>query len=149
MIRVITFLTAVALTLSPSIGLCVEPSYDCIQTGHTNIGWSAKAGKYTTESMTMVGKPGTVKLSELNTERPFLMGQGVTRLQRLANDGDTTWFAEQAPAGTVILWTFFGKRNDIGPPTAVLISTKTYDFFGPVSFTDLYACTPNLPTGGR
>jgi len=109
-----------------------------VQTGHTNIGWS-REGKYTAQSRTKVSKPSIVKLSELNTERPFLAGQGVTRLQRLADDGATTRFAEQAPAGAVIL----------GPPSAVLVSTKTYDFMGLVSFTDLYACKPNPPTGGR
>jgi hypothetical protein len=142
-------MVAVALTFIPSAGLSIESSYDCVQTGHTNIGWSSRDGKYTAESMTKVSKPSLVKLSELNTARPFRTGQGVTRLQRLADDGTTTWFAEQASAGTVILWTFFDRRKDIGPPSAVLVSTKTYDFMGPVSFTDLYVCKPNLPTGGR
>src|SRR5437867_3715603 len=100
MIRVTAFLTAAALTFVPSAGLSIEASYDCMQTGHTNIGWSGRDGKYTAEAMTKISKPSIVKLSELNTERPFLTGQGVARLVRLANDGTTTWFAEQAAAGT-------------------------------------------------
>jgi hypothetical protein len=51
--------------------------------------------------------------------------------------------------GTIILWSFIVEHKDLGPPSAVLMSTKTYDFVGPVSFTDLYACKPNSPTGGR
>src|SRR5438093_1210060 len=121
-------------------------SYDCVQTGHTNIGWSASARGYTAEAVTKVSKPSIVKLSDLNTEHPFLTGQGVTRLQRLAEDGTTTWFAEQAPAGTIIIWAFFDKPTQLGPPSAVLVSTKTYDFMGPVSFTDLYTCNPNSPS---
>jgi hypothetical protein len=149
MIPVITLLMVVVLTFTPSAGLAAETSYDCVHTGHTNIGWSGREGRYTAEALPKVTKPSIVKLSELNTDRPFLTGQGVTRLQRLADDGTTTWFVEQAPAGTIILWTFFTKRKDLGPPSAVLISTKTYYFMGPVSFTDLYACKPNSPMGGR
>lgn len=149
MIRVIAFLMLVALILVPSAAFPVEASYDCVHTGHTNIGWSGREGKYTAEAMTQVSKSSIVKLSGLNTERPLLTGQAVTRLQRLADDGATTWFAEQAPAGTIILWTFFSQSKDHGPPSAVLVSTKTYDFMGPVSFTDLYACKPNSPAGER
>jgi len=149
MIRVIASVAVVVLAVTPGAGFSAETSYDCVHTGHTNIGWSGRAGKYTAEAMPKVTKPSIVKLSELNTDRPFLTGQGVGRLQRLAEDGTTTWFAEQAPAGTIIVWTFFDKQKDLGPPSAVLVSTKTYDFMGPVSFTDLYACTPNSPGGKR
>jgi hypothetical protein len=133
----------------PAIGVTAESSYDCVQTGHTNIGWSAREGRYTAEAAPKVTRPAIVKLSEMNTDQPFLTGQGVARLQRLADDGKTMWFAEQAAAGTIIIWTFFEKRTDSGPPSSVLISTKTYDLMGPVSFTDLYACRPNAPGGNR
>src|SRR5574341_662684 len=134
MVRVITLLLVILVLFTPSAGLSAEASYDCVHTGHTNIGWSDREGRYTAEAVPKVDKPSIVKLSELNTDRPFLTGQGVTRLQRLADDGATAWFVEQAPAGTIILWTFFAKRKDLGPPSAVLVSTKTYDFMGPVSF---------------
>jgi hypothetical protein len=149
MIRIISSVVVVVLIFTPSAGLSAEASYDCVHTGHTNIGWSARESGYTAEAVPKVTKPSIVKLSELNTDRPFLTGQGVTRLRRLAEDGATVWFAEQAPAGTIILWTFFDKRNDLGPPSAVLVSTKTYDFMGPVSFTDLYTCKPNAPGRSR
>jgi hypothetical protein len=136
-----------ALLVFPEIGVSAESSYDCVHTGHTNIGWSAREGRYTAEAVPKVTKPAVVKLSEMNTDHPFLTGQGVVRLQRLAYDGMTTWFAEQAPAGTIIIWTFFDRRTDFGPTSAVLVSTKTYDLMGPVSFTDLYACHPNMPGG--
>jgi hypothetical protein len=115
-----------------------------VRAGYSDIGWDPREGKYTAEAATKVAKPSIVKLSDMNTENPFLTGQGVTRLHRLAGDGETTWLAEQAAAGNVILWTFFNARKG-GPPSAVLVSTKTYEFFGPVSFTDLYTCTPNSP----
>jgi hypothetical protein len=76
-----------------------------------------------------------------------MTGQGVARLQRLATDGTTTWYSEQAAAGTIILWTFFlqQKGTEVAP-TAVLISSKSYDLFGgPVNFTDVYMCNPNSP----
>ena len=149
MIRVIASVAVVVLALTPGAGFSAETSYDCVHTGHTNIGWSAAASGYTAEAAPKGTKSSIVKLSDLNTDRPFLTGQGVTRLRRLAEDGTTTWFAEQASAGTIILWTFFDKRKDLGPPSAVLVSTKTYDFMGPVSFTDLYTCNPNSPGGKR
>jgi len=147
MIRVLASVAVVVLALMPDVGFSAEASYDCVHTGHTNIGWSAAANGYTAEAVPRVSKSSIVKLSELNTDRRFLTGQSVTRLQRLAEDGTTTWFAEQAPAGTIILWTFFAKKKDLGPPSAVLVSTKTYDFMGPVSFTDFCACNPNSPGG--
>lgn len=137
------------LSFYPSLGAAVESSYDCVHTGHTNIGWSHAESRYTAEAQPQVKKSSIVKLSELNTDRPFLTGQGVARLQRLAEDGSTIWLLEQAPAGTIILWTFFAKRMGLGPPTSVLVSTKTYDFMGPVNFTDVYACKPNPPSRGR
>lgn len=149
MIRLIAPAILAALLVAPEIGVSAEASYDCVHTGHTNIGWSGRESRYTAEAIPKVTKPAIVKLSEMNTDRPFLTGQGVARLQRLADDGTTTWFAEQAPAGTIIIWTFFDKRQDFGPPSAVLVSTKTYDLMGPVSFTDLYACRPNAPSGGK
>lgn len=142
-------LAVLLLSVTPSASVAVESSYDCVHTGHTNIGWSGRASKYTAEAHPQVNKPSIVKLSELNTDRPFLTGQGVTRLQRLAEDPSTIWFLEQAPAGTIIVWAFFPKRKDVGPPTSVLVSTKTYDFMGPVSFTDVYSCKPNLPFRGK
>ena len=149
MFRLITSVIAAAQLVSPEIGVAAESSYDCVHTGHTNIGWSSREGRYTAEAAPTVTKPATVKLSEMNTDRPFLTGQSVARLQKLAGDGAAIWFAEQAPADTIILWTFFEKRKDSGPPSAVLVSTKTYDFMGPVSFTDLYSCRSNAPGGGR
>ncbi len=142
-------LLVLCLSSIPSVSLAVESSYDCVHTGHTNIGWSGSERRYTAEAQPQVKKPSIVKLSDLNTDRPFLTGQGVTRLQRLAEDGSTIWLLEQAPAGTIILWTFFAKRKELGPPTSVLVSTKTYDFMGPVSFTDVYACKPNSPIRGK
>lgn len=149
MIRVLRSVVLAAIVVTPQAGLSIEASYDCVHTGYTNIGWSARDSRYTAEAVPKVAKPAIVKLSEMNTERPFLTGQAVTRLQRLAGDGTTIWFAEHAPAGTVVIWTFFDKRRDLGPPSAVLVSTKTYDFMGPVSFTDVYACNPNAPSGHR
>jgi hypothetical protein len=138
----------VLLIASPQLVLSAEDSYDCIQSGHTNIGWSERARNYTAEAIPKgVAKPGIVKLSGITTDRPLLTGQGVVPLIRLAGDGTTTWFAEQASAGTIIVWTFFRQQKDSGPQSAVLISTKSYDFLGPVSFTDLYVCKSNMPTG--
>jgi hypothetical protein len=133
-IRVIAFLMLVALILVPSAGLSVEASYDCVHTGHTNIGWSGREGKYTAEAMPQVSKSSIVKLSGLNTERPLLTGQAVTRLQRLADDGATTWFAEQAPAGTIILWTFFSQSK--GPRSSLRGSSQHEDvrFYGTGQF---------------
>lgn len=138
---------AAILVASPQIGLSVEDSYDCLQTGHTNIGWNEKVPTYTAEAIPKVTKPMVVNLSAMTTEDPLLTGQGVGRLLRLADAGTATWFAEQASAGTIIIWTFFPQQRGFGPPSAVLISTKSYELMGPVSFTDLYVCTPNMPSG--
>jgi hypothetical protein len=59
-IRVIALMVTAALTFIPSAGLTIESSYDCVLTGHTNIGWSSRDGKYTAESITKVSKPSIV-----------------------------------------------------------------------------------------
>ena len=82
MIRLIASAIAAALLVSPGIGVAAESSYDCVHTGHTNIGWSSREGRYTAEATPKVTKPATVKLSEMNTDRPFLTGQSVARLQK-------------------------------------------------------------------
>jgi hypothetical protein len=135
----------VVLAGLPAFGFAGGSSYDCVDTGNTNIGWSGQVGKYTAEAFPRVAKPSIVKISGLDTEKPFLTGQSVTRLVRVAADGATIWMLEQAAAGAIIGWTFFSKSAGSGPPTAVLVSTKSYDLFGPVSFTTLYVCTPNDP----
>ena len=127
----------------PAVVLCAPSSYDCTQTGHTNIGWSTRRQQYTGVAQTAVDKPTTVKLSDIGSDRPYLTGQGVVRLLRISVSGTVSYFIERAVGGTPILWTLFEKEKSSGAPTAVLVSTKTYDFLGPVSFTDFYSCNSN------
>jgi hypothetical protein len=141
-IRVSAFVCAVVLIL-PCRLAAIDDSYDCASTAHTNVGWSSRAAAYTAETTTKLGKVSTVESTGMKSERPFLTGQSVTALQRLSSDGRAIWFAERAQEGTIILWTFFPKQKDGEVPTDVLVSSKSYDLFGPVNFTDVYACKPN------
>jgi hypothetical protein len=136
--------TCTVIVAYPYTAVALEDSYDCVSTAHTNVGWSVSRKAYTAEAVPKIARPSTVKLSGMASGQPFMTGQGVAKLQRLSTDGATTWFAEKAAAGTMIVWTFFPQQGADGVPTAVLISSKSYDLFGgPVNFTDVYACKPN------
>lgn len=147
--RVQVICLALGVTAASTTVAAQDDSYDCVSVAHTNMGWSVSRKTYSGVAISKVEKPAVVKLSEMRSDRPLMTGQSVARLQRLGSDGTTTWYAERAPAGTIIQWTFFAhqKATDAAP-TAVLISSKSYDLFGgPVNFTDVYSCRPNQPRG--
>ena len=85
MMRVV-ILSALFVVALPWAAFAVEDSYDCVHTGHTNIGWSGSRETYTAEAVSKVTKPSTVKLSAMNTDQPSLTGQDVARLRRLSGD---------------------------------------------------------------
>jgi hypothetical protein len=78
-----------------------------------------------------------VRLSGVVSDRPVLHAQEIVLLVKLAEAYNIIWFAEKASAGTIIIWTLFEKDN-VRPAT--LISTKSYDLAGAVSFTAFYTC---------
>jgi hypothetical protein len=125
----------------------LEDSYDCHELAETTIGWDWRAQTYSAEASTALKRPAVVKLSDLNTARPLLTGQGVTPIRKLSEAPGVVWFIEEAQAGTIVGWTLLEKQEPpFSPPYATLVSTKTYDLFGPATFTALYRCTPNRPS---
>ena len=122
----------VALFLgTASWSMAFEDSYDCHSLAETSIGWDSKAQKYSAQASTSLQRPAIVKLSDLNAHVPLLTGQGVTPL---------------SAAGTIVDWTLVEKPSPFSPPHATLVSTKTYDLFGPATFTALYRCVANRPS---
>lgn len=134
------------LVASASWSFAFEDSYDCHELAETSIGWDWKDHKYSTTASTALKSPAIVKLSDLNTSRPFLTGQQVTPIRKISETSGVAWFIEEAPAGTIIGWTLIEKEGPFSPPHTTLVSTKTYEFFGPATFTALYKCRPNYPT---
>jgi len=84
-----------------------------------------------------VKKLYTIRLSGVVGDTAILHAQQTIPLVKLVETGNVIWFAEKASAGTIVIWTLFDK-DAIRPAT--LVSTKSYDFSGAVSFTAFYTC---------
>lgn len=63
--------------------------------------------------------------------------QNIVPLSKFGEASNVIWFVEKASVGTIITWTLFEKER-VRPAT--LISTKSYDLGGAVSFTAFYTC---------
>ena len=125
--------------------MAFEDSYDCHALAETSIGWDSKARKYAAEASTSLQRPAIVKLSDLNSPDPLLTGQQVTPLRKVSETPGGVWLIEETAAGTIVVWTLLEKPGPFSPPHATLVSAKTYDLFGPATFTALYRCVPNRP----
>ena len=110
--------------------------YQCTAVTETTVGYAPRSNKVEAEAG-KVKKPYSVRLSGIVRDATVLHAQQVARLIKLAEAGNVIWFAEKASAGTMIIWTLFETEGD-RPVT--LISTKSYDFSGAVSFTAFYTC---------
>ena len=111
-------------------------SYQCTAEAETSVGYAPASIRVETEAG-KVKKPYSVRLAGVVTNATVFHAQQVVPLVKLGNTRNVIWFSEKASAGTVIIWTLL-EQDDIRPVT--LISTKSYDFSGAVSFTAFYTC---------
>jgi hypothetical protein len=111
-------------------------TYQCTAEAETTVGYAPASIRVETEAG-KVKKPYSVRLAGVITGATVLHAQQVVPLVKLADARNVVWFSEKASAGTVIIWALF-EKDDIRPVT--LISTKSYDFSGAVSFTVFYTC---------
>jgi hypothetical protein len=131
--------------VSTSSVLAFEESYDCHEHAETSIGWDVQTRQFSAMASTSLQKPIVVKLSNLHTPTPLLTGQQVVPIRKISEAPGVAWFIEVASGGTIIGWTLIEKQDSMPLPHATLVSTKTYELFGPATFTALYKCTPNYP----
>jgi hypothetical protein len=110
--------------------------YQCTAVNETTVGYTPRSNKVEAEAG-KVRKPYTVRLAGVVSGTAVLHAQEKVPLVKFSDAGDVIWFTEKASAGTIIVWTLFEKDGD-RPVT--LISTKTYNFSGAVSFTAFYTC---------
>ena len=125
----------VLLPVAPAVG-AFNDNYECTAVTETNVGYAPHSNKVEAEAG-KVKKPYTVRLSGVVRDATVLHAQQAVPLVKLATAGNVIWFAEKASAGTIVTWTLFDKESD-RPVT--LISTKSYNFSGAVSFTAFYTC---------
>jgi hypothetical protein len=123
------------LPLAP-IAQAFDDGYQCIAAAETTVGYASASNRIEADAG-KVKKPYTVRLSGVTSDTPVLHAQQTIPLVKLVETRTVIWFAEKASGGTIIVWTLF-EKDDTRPAT--LISTKSYDFFGPVSFTAFCSC---------
>ncbi len=129
-----------ALNLFPLSLLAANSSYDCKQVADTSVSWSLGRQEYTADAKKEIEDGILVKLIDLNTNNPKLAGQSIAELTAVASSNRHLVFVEITPAGTVVTWTLFLANESSGQPNAILISSKSYEFMGPVNFTTLFEC---------
>jgi len=133
--KIFVFITGFLLLVTPS-AQAFNDGYQCTAVTETTVGYAPASNKVETGGGS-VKKPYAVRLSDIVSDRPVLHAQEIVPLVKLAEAHNVIWFAEKASAGTIIIWTLFEKDN-VRPAT--LISTKSYDLAGAVSFTAFYTC---------
>ena len=117
--------------------------YSCTAESLTNVGFNPNSNIVETEAGKAT-QSNIVRLSGVLTRNVSVSGNaGSSQLGKVNETNNVIWFLEIAPAGT-IMWTLFEEDNrwpalyKARPVT--LISTKSYDFGGAVSFTTFYTC---------
>lgn len=123
------------LSVAPSAE-AFNDDYQCTAVIETTVGYAPRSNKVEADAG-KVKKPYSVRLSGIVRDATVLHAQQVVPLVKLAEASNVIWFAEKASAGTMIIWTLFETEGD-RPVT--LISTKSYNFSGAVSFTAFYTC---------
>jgi len=134
LIRRLSFL--VILLSPPSTAYAFDNVYQCTAAAETTVGYAPRSNKVEAEAG-KVKNPYSVQLSGVIRDATILHAQEPVQLVKFSETRGVIWFTEKAPAGTVIVWTLFEKDGD-RPVT--LISTKSYNFSGAVSFTAFYTC---------
>ncbi|MEH6529574.1 MAG: hypothetical protein V7718_06500 [Porticoccus sp.] len=134
------FLFIFTMGLFPLSALAVNDFYDCKQVADTSVSWSPTGQKYKADAEDSRANGLLVKIVDLNTDLPKLAGQSVTGLRLITRSDMYLGMLEITPAGTLVTWTLFVANPEIGQPKTLLISSKSYEFMGPVNFTTLYEC---------
>jgi hypothetical protein len=85
-------------------------------------------------------------ITDLNTKTPTLVGNaGTEKLQLVSRSDGQLQLVEITASGTVVTWVLFDADVRMKLTTPVLISTKTYEMFGPATFTTVYRCQQTNP----
>jgi hypothetical protein len=83
-----------------------------------------------------------IRLTDLNTETPYLSGPSTTKLTIASSTENVLWLLELTPGGAVVTWTLFAKNVELGSPKTLLISSISYDMAGAANFTTIFECKP-------
>jgi hypothetical protein len=131
---------AITILLYANSAYAINDYYDCLQVGSSLLGWNSVDKKYEAGSSTKSETPNTVKLTDLNSNAPYLSSQSTIKLTRVSSSPEAVWFIEITPGSTVVTWTLFPKNKKLGAPKTLLISSKSYDIAGAFNFTTIYEC---------
>jgi len=125
-----------SLLYLPILAEAFSTKYQCTSEVETTVGYSPRSEKIE-YSADRVKRSATVRLSGMEGDNPVLHAQRTVALTKLVEGRRTISLSEMTSGGTVVIWTLF-EGDGSRPPT--LISTKSYNLFGAVSFTAFYKC---------
>jgi hypothetical protein len=143
--RLIYGLVGTILLLAAPASAAFQDRYSCEATHSTMAGWQPSQNKWVTKAGSHT--PGTkMMLTDVVSASPTLVGNvGTGKLQVVTRLDTELQMVEITPAGSVATWALFDADPKNNLKSVTLINTKTYDFFGPASFTTVYRCEPTDP----
>ena len=133
------------LTLASRTWAGLRDRYQYEATHATMAGWDRSKSEFVTKASTH--SPGLrLMLTDVEGKTPTLVGNAGTQKLQLVSRSDTQLqMVEVTPSGTVVTWALFDSDREMNLKDAVLINTKTYEMFGPATFTTVYRCEPTDP----
>jgi hypothetical protein len=143
--RLIYSLVGTILAVAAPASAGFQERYSCEATHSTMAGWQPTQNKW--EMKAGPHAPGTrLMLTDVVSPSPTLVGNaGTAKLQVVTRLVTELQMVEVTTLGSVVTWAFFDADPKMNLKSATLITTKTYDFFGPASFTTVYRCDPTAP----
>jgi hypothetical protein len=120
-----------------------QRAYDCTAFLESSVGISPNGEWQATSSRP--SRPYLVKLVDLNTGEPTLAGTGSAKLQVAYRSAQELHLVETLPRGSLVVWVLTEAQPSVQIPHPTLMQSKTYEYFGPVTFTTVYKCQPAGP----
>ena len=112
-------------------------SLTCTGYADTNINWEKNEKKPSAEAAVKETKD-VVKLIDITTKKPKIVGQSITPLTKVSSTGSTVYYQEKTTSGNTHMWVFFQKLKN---NKHVLMQLKAYEALGGIrTFTQMYLC---------
>ena len=131
------------ILVPPTQAESFRPAYDCAAFFETSVGMSPNGEWGVTSSKP--SRPYLVKLVDLDTVEPTLAGTGSAKLLVTYRSDREVQLIERTLSGSIVIWVLTEAQPAIKIPHPTLMQSKTYEYFGPVTFTTVYECRPAGP----
>jgi len=141
--RAVTCLLILGILVPVTPAESFSPAYDCTAFFEGIVGITPKGEWEATGSKP--SRPYLVKLVDLNTVEPTLAGTSTAKLMVTYRSDREVQLIERTRSGSIVTWVLTEAQPAFNIPHPTLMQSKTYEYFGPVTFTAVYECRPAGP----